>query len=71
MHLDVRVPLGLLFLLLGIILIVFGLASNPAIYAQHSLGQNVNLVWGAVFALFGAVVLLLSRRGRSGGQPPA
>ena len=67
MHLDVRVPLGLLFLLLGIILIVFGLASNPAIYAQHSLGQNVNLFWGAIFALFGAVMLLFTRLGRSRG----
>ena len=64
MHLDVRVPLGLLFLLLGLILVVFGLISDPAIYVQHSLGQNVNLFWGAIFAVFGAVVLLLSRRGR-------
>ena len=67
MHLDVRVPLGLLFLLLGIILIVFGLTSDPAIYAQHSLGQNVNLFWGAIFALFGAVMLLFTRLGRSRG----
>jgi len=67
MHLDVRVPLGLLFLLLGLILIVFGFTSDPAIYAQHSLGQNVNLVWGAVFALFGAVMLLLTRLGKSRG----
>ncbi len=65
MHLDVRVPLGLLFLLLGLILIVFGLASDPAIYVQHSLGQNVNLVWGAVFALFGAAMLLFTRVGKS------
>ncbi len=67
MHLDVRVPLGLLFLVLGLILIVFGFTSDPAIYAQHSLGQNVNLFWGAIFALFGAIVLLLTRRGKTGG----
>ncbi len=67
MHLDVRVPLGLLFLLLGIILIVFGLTSDPAIYAQHSLGQNVNLFWGGVFALFGAVMLIFTRLGKSRG----
>jgi hypothetical protein len=65
MHLDVRIPLGLLFLLLGVILIVYGFTSNPAIYTQHSLGQNVNLVWGSVFVLFGAAMLLLSRRKRS------
>jgi len=62
MHLDVRIPLGLLFLLLGIILVVYGIAADPIIYAQHSLGQNVNLVWGSIFAAFGAVMLLLSRR---------
>jgi hypothetical protein len=62
MQLDVRIPMGLLFLLLGIILVVYGLTSDPAIYIQHSLGQNVNLVWGSIFAVFGAVMLLLSRR---------
>ena len=65
MHLDVRIPLGLLVLLLGLILVGFGLTSDPAIYVQHSLGQNVNLVWGAVFALFGAAMLLLTRRKKS------
>jgi hypothetical protein len=62
MHLDVRVPMGLLFLLLGIILVVFGLTSDPAIYVRHSLGQNVNLTWGGIFAAFGAAMLLWSRR---------
>jgi hypothetical protein len=66
MHLDVRIPLGLLFLLLGLILVGFGFTSDPAIYVQHSLGQNVNLFWGTVFALFGAVMLLLTRRKKSG-----
>jgi hypothetical protein len=62
MQLDVRIPMGLLFLLLGIILVVYGITADPAIYAQHSLGQNVNLIWGSVFAVFGAAMLLLARR---------
>ncbi|MFA5058665.1 MAG: hypothetical protein WC485_11170 [Opitutaceae bacterium] len=66
MHLDVRIPLGLLFLILGLILVGFGFTSDPAIYARHSLGQNVNLFWGAVFALFGAVMLLFIRRKKPG-----
>ena len=37
MQLDVRQPMGFLFLLLGIILVVYGLVSDPAIYAEHSL----------------------------------
>ena len=62
MQLDIRLPMGLLFLLLGIILVVYGFTSDPAIYVQHSLGQNVNLLWGAIFALFGGVMLFLSRK---------
>ncbi len=63
MHqLDVRLPMGLLFLTLGVILVGYGLVADPAIYAKHSLGQNVNLTWGIVFALFGGAMLWLARR---------
>lgn len=62
MQLDIRLPMGLLFLLLGIILVTYGFVSDHAIYVQHSLGQNVNLLWGSIFALFGAAMLWLARR---------
>ena len=65
MQLDIRLPMGLLFLILGVILVGYGLTSDPAIYVEHSLGQNVNLVWGGIFAAFGAVMLWLAKRGRS------
>lgn len=65
MQLDVRVPIGWLFLTLGIILLAYGFTSDPAIYAKHSLGENVNLRWGVIFALFGGVVLFLARRKKS------
>lgn len=69
-QLDVRLPMGLLFLILGVILVVYGFAADPAIYAKHSLGQNVNATWGALFALFGAAMLALALRARkSGGKP--
>lgn len=54
--------MGLLFLSLGLILVFYGVVADPAIYARHSLGQNVNLTWGALFALFGATMLWLARR---------
>jgi len=60
MNLDVRIPLGLLFLVLGIILVIFGFTSETAIYAR-SLGKNINLFWGVIFAIFGAVVLLIAK----------
>ena len=64
MHLDVRIPIGLLFVIFGAILAGFGLLSDPAIYQAHSLGHNINLGWGVVQLLFGVVMLGLAYRGR-------
>jgi hypothetical protein len=62
MKLDLRLPIGLMFSIIGVLLVVFGLASDPAIY-QRSLGINVNLWWGLVLLVFGLVMLWLVRRG--------
>jgi hypothetical protein len=62
MGIDIRLPLGTLFSLLGLILIVYGAASDPSLYRQ-SLGINVNLYWGVVLLIFGALMFALSRRG--------
>ncbi len=71
MGIDIRLPLGLLFTALGLLLAGFGALSEKAIY-ERSLGFNVNLAWGNVLLLFGiAMVVLGSRRrkqGRSGPQ---
>jgi hypothetical protein len=61
MKLDLRLPIGLMFSIIGALLVVFGLASDPAIY-ERSLGINVNLWWGVVLLLFGLVMLWLVRR---------
>jgi len=61
MSLDLRLPIGLLFLLLGALLGVYGLVSDPAIYAA-SLGINVNFWWGGVMLLFGAVMVVPALR---------
>jgi hypothetical protein len=63
-QLDVRLPMGLLFLSLGLILVGYGLVADAAIYAKHSLGQNVNLTWGLIFAAFGGAMLWLARRAK-------
>ena len=62
MGLDIRTPIGLLFSLLGALLVAYGLFSSPALYAR-SLGINVNLWWGGVLLLFGVVMLVLGRLG--------
>jgi hypothetical protein len=68
MGLDIRFPIGLLFTIFGIMLIVFGLLSNPAIYAQ-SLNVNVNLDWGIGLLVFGLIMLMLGARTMFGSRP--
>ena len=70
MNIDIRLPMGLMFALLGAIIAVFGLFSDPSLY-ERSLGFNVNLWWGLTLLGFGAVMLLLARRaqGRSKAAP--
>lgn len=61
MNLDLRLPIGLMFSIFGVLLTLFGLVSDPAIYAQ-SLGINVNLWWGLVLLVFGFVMLGFAMR---------
>ncbi|HEY2835313.1 MAG TPA: hypothetical protein VGI89_02005 [Rhizomicrobium sp.] len=63
MGLDLRFPIGILFSALALVLIVYGLVSDPAIYAR-SLGVNVNLGWGCVLLVFGLAMLWASRHRR-------
>jgi hypothetical protein len=68
MGLDIRLPIGLMFTLFGLLLVVYGALSDKSIY-QRSLGINVNLGWGVVLLLFGVVMLVLGRRGTSTAEP--
>ena len=63
MGVDIRLPIGLMFSTLGLLLIGFGLLGSHEIYSI-SLGINVNLVWGCVLLVFGLVMLWLSRTTR-------
>jgi hypothetical protein len=69
MGMDLRQPIGLLFLAYGVILAVYGL-----VRPQPVLGINVNLMWGIVLAAFGAFMLWLAlrarRRGTAAGSVP-
>ena len=53
-----------MFALFGVLLALFGLKTGRSeMYARHSLGININLWWGLAMPAFGAVMLLLARRG--------
>ncbi len=62
MQLDIRLPIGLLFTVLGILLIVVGALSSTNALKQ-SQGFNVDLWWGIVMLIFGVVMFLFGRRG--------
>ena len=68
MTLDVRLPIGVFFALLGVLLIVYGAATlgEPA---TAPTGVPIDLVWGAVLLVFGAGLLALARRARSVRRP--
>jgi hypothetical protein len=66
MGLDIRWPIGLMFTLIGALLVVFGVTKSAD---SVSLGININLVWGIVLLVFG--VLMLSGAVRGGKNPPS
>ena len=62
MGFDIRMPIGLLFTLFGILLIGYGAATQGnAMYEEHSLGVNMNVWWGIALLCFGAAMLALTR----------
>lgn len=62
---DVRLPIGLLFIGIGLLLVVAGLTTPAAHLKLATTGVNLDLVWGAAMTAFGAGAVLLTRIGRS------
>lgn len=63
MGLDIRIPLGLVFLIIGAIMAVFGLfTQGDASLYEKSLGVNINLVWGGLMFAFGAIMFFFGKR---------
>ena len=67
MGLDIRLPIGAMFTLFGLLLLIWGFVSDKSIY-QRSLGLNVNIGWGVVLLIFGLLMLALGRRGTRSGD---
>jgi len=63
MGLDIRWPIGLLFSLVGVLLVGYGaVTGSDAELYRRSLDININLIWGAVLLVFGAFMLVLAWR---------
>ena len=65
MNVDLRIPMGMMFTLMGAVLMAFGLSTknNPEIYAR-SLGMNANLWCGVALLVFGLLMVGFGRRGQ-------
>jgi hypothetical protein len=61
MGIDLRYPIGLLFMIFGVLLVLYGLFSGSAAYSR-SLGIDVNLWWGLIMLVFGGLMFFAAYR---------
>jgi uncharacterized membrane protein HdeD (DUF308 family) len=64
MDFDLRLPIGILFSLFGLILTIYGALTRGSEIYDKSLKHNINLEWGAVLLVFGVIMLVMSLRAR-------
>ncbi|MCK5066307.1 MAG: hypothetical protein KAR16_02655 [Bacteroidales bacterium] len=62
MGLDIKIPIGLMFTILGLILTILGIvtAGDTEMYEQ-ALGYNINLFSGIIMLVFGCFMLFTSQ----------
>jgi hypothetical protein len=65
MGLDIKIPIGLMFSIFGLLLTIQGFITNgDEIYNIKSLGHNINLWSGISMLIFGLLMLFLSYLGK-------
>jgi hypothetical protein len=65
MNVDIRYPIGGMFAIVGVLLVIFGVTTyGDAELYERSLNINVNLCWGTALTLFGAVMLWTAWRAK-------
>jgi hypothetical protein len=67
MDFDLRLPIGVLFTIYGLILSGYGLFTQGSDMYHKSLDKNMNLCWGIVLLVFGVFMLLLAKLGKKKG----
>lgn len=69
MNFDLRLPIGILFSIYGVLLLGFGLLGGDKTIYDRSLGININLGWGIVMLVFGVAMLFGALTGNK--KPPS
>jgi len=62
MGLDIRIPLGLIFLITGGIISIYGFITRHSAIYEKSMDININLAWGTIMFFFGLIMYLVGRR---------
>jgi len=60
-YFDLRLPLGWLFTTIGALLLAAGVYVSPISSDGHSVGMNINLIWGVALLAFGIICLGTAR----------
>jgi drug/metabolite transporter (DMT)-like permease len=66
MGLDIRWPIGLMFSLIGVLLIGYGAANSAE---SMRVDVNINIIWGVLLLVFGVLMLVGAVRGRKTPPP--
>jgi hypothetical protein len=61
MGIDLRLPIGIVLPLLGLISAAYGILA-ASLRCRQFLGVGINLVWATALLAFGSIMLLLARR---------
>ncbi len=60
MGLDIKIPIGFMFTIFGLILAIFGWVTNGNEMYEQSLNININLWSGVFMIIFGLLMLAFS-----------
>jgi drug/metabolite transporter (DMT)-like permease len=66
MGLDIRWPIGLMFTLIGVLLVITGFSGGDS---PRLPGVNIDLIWGVVLLIFGVGMLAGAIAGKKQGPP--
>ena len=69
MGLDIRMPIGIIFSIYGLILLVYGAVADASIFKEKSLGVNIDLWWGTAMLVFGVFMGALAFRASRHSEP--
>lgn len=70
MNFDLRIPIGLMFGIYGVLLSIYGLVGEKETF-KRSLDINIDLIWGVALLIFGGLMLLMAKRGAKQAEAEA